>query len=341
MHRVAALPLAAAIMLSTPALADHAIGGTGVSNSGPVVTLSAEMLPAGELSGGVGVSVTEPDAYTDAELISLASQHVHAHTTDYNMSAAASLSYGLPGHVTVSAKLPFIVRDDLRAGHHSHSGGAASNTVEQLGTVSGAGDLSLMAHFQLAHDHAEGSFVALLGGLKVPTGSTHETNASRERLETEHQPGTGSWDPLFGLAASKGWEAWSVHTSALYHLSTKGAQETELGDRTNLAAAVVYDLSAQSHEHEQAAEHHHDGTPHSRWALMFETNYEWEGRQVIAGVVEDESGSEAIWLSPGIRFSAPGGWSAAVSAGLPIWQDVGLSHPQNDFRLVAQIGTAF
>ena len=59
-----------------------------------------------------------------------------------------------------------------------------------------------MARYQLAHGHTEGWFVALLAGIKVPTGSTHETDLSGARLETKHQPGTGSWDPLFGLAGS-------------------------------------------------------------------------------------------------------------------------------------------
>jgi hypothetical protein len=131
----------------------------------------------------------------------------------------------------ISAHLPFIRRDDLQAGEHSHNGGAVSNTVEQLGSVSGIGDLSLVAQYQLAHDHEAAWFVGLLGGLKLPTGSTHRTSPNGERLETEHQAGTGSWDPLFGLAASKSWGTWALHGSALYQLSTQGAQATELGDR--------------------------------------------------------------------------------------------------------------
>jgi hypothetical protein len=343
MRRLTAPSLsAAALLLSTPALADHPIAGGGVAGSGPIVTLGAETLPRGAVAAGIEASLVKPDAYTDAGLVALAGQHVHAHTTDYNASAGASLAYGLPGHVMVSAHLPFIRRDDLRAGEHSHSGGVTSNTVEQLGLVSGIGDLSLTAQYQVAHDHAAGWFVGLLAGLKVPTGSTHRTAPSGERLETEHQPGTGSWDPLFGIAASKSWGTWALHASALYQLSTEGAQTTELGDRMNLSLAAVYNLpnGASEHAHDGGSEHH-SHAPEPQWGLMLEATHEWEGRQTIDGLVEADRGSEVLWLSPGIRYTAPQGWSAGFSAGVPLWQEVGASHLENSFRVTATVGTSF
>ena len=60
-----------------------------------------------------------------------------------------------------------------------------------------------------------------------------------ERLETEHQPGTGSWDPLVGFAASKRWGPVSLDGNALYQFSTKGAQDTELGDRLSLGPITL------------------------------------------------------------------------------------------------------
>lgn len=325
---------------SAPALADHSIAGGGVSQSGPVVTLDAQTVSAGSLVGGVSVHYTKPDPYTDAELIALASQHVHAHTTDYNASASASLAYGVTGHFTISASLPLVFRHNLRAGEHSHSGGAVSNTVEQLGSVSGLGDLSLLGEYVFAHDHKAGWFVSALGGVKVPTGDTNQTGPDGERLETEHQPGTGSWDPLVGLAASKRWGRWALHGSALYQVSTKGSQGTELGDRLSLSTAVVHTFSADADHHEHSGEtaehHHHDGPT---WGLMLETSYEREGKERIAGLIEDDTGAEGLWLSPGVRCASPKGWSAALSAGLPIWQDIGASHPDNSFRVIMQIGT--
>jgi hypothetical protein len=301
--------------------------------------LEAETLPPGKFAAGVSARVTWPDAYSDAELIALAGQHVHAHTTDYTLGLAGSLAYGVTEHLMISASLPYLRREDLREGHHSHAGGIVSNTVEELGSVSGIGDLSLAAQYVLAHDHEQGWFVSALAGVKVPTGSTSATDLSGARLETEHQAGTGSWDPLLGLAASKSWGQWSLHGSALYQLSTEGAQDTRLGDRMSLSAGVVLNLTPH-HEHEEGDDHHEHPDPAS-WATMLEASYEWEGAQEIAGVVEDDSGAKVLWLSPGLRFTSPAGWSAGLSAGLPVWQDVRPSHPNNALRLIAQIGTAF
>ena len=326
-----------AVGLSAPALADHGIAGGGVSGSGPVVTLEADTLPAGKLAGGLSLRLTEPDAYTDAELIALAAQHVHAHTTDYNLGATASMAYGLTDHLMLTANLPYVRRRNLREGEHSHAGGVVSNTIQELGTVSGIGDASLMAQYVLAHDHERGWAFSLLAGVKLATGSTHKLDPSGERLETEHQPGTGSWDPLFGVAAAKRGGAWSVHGSAQYQLSTTGAQDTRLGDRMNVSVAVVYNLTGE-HQHHDKAEPHVDP---ASWAVMLEPSYEWEGRQRIAGSVEADSGAKVLWLSPGLRFASPRGWSAAVSAGLPLWQEVGRSHPDNSFRVIGQLGTAF
>jgi hypothetical protein len=329
----AALPLA----LSAPALADHAGVGSGLSRSGPVVTIDTGALPAGTVAGSLSATYTDPHAYSDAELTALAAGHVHAHTTDYNLVANATLAYGVTGHFTVAARLPYVRRNDLREGAHSHTGGVTTSSVEELGSISGIGDLTLLGQYLFAHDHHQGWGVSAIGGLKLPTGATHRRAPDGERLETEHQPGTGSWDPIVGLAASKAWGPVSLHGSALWQISTRGAQDTEMGNRLNLDTALVYAFGAHEHaEHGGMADHHPGGL-----AAMIEANYEREGKQRIAGATEEDSGAEALYLSPGVRYIGAGGWSAAVSAGIPVWQDVGASHSDTALRLIAQVGTRF
>lgn len=336
----ALLPVATGLLFvatSSPAWADHPVAGGGVSQGSAIVTIAADTLPQGALAGGIQVSYVDPDSYSDEELIALASQHVHAHSTDYNLLATASLSYGVTGHFTLSASVPYVRRDNLRAGEHSHSGGTATNTAEELGSVSGIGDASIIGQYQFAHSHEQGWGMALIGGMKLPTGATHRKSSEGERLETEHQPGTGSWDPLLGFAASKRWGPVSLDGNALYQFSTKGAQDTELGDRLSLNAALSYALSREADHHAHGADDH----GHDSWTLVLEANGEWEGRQRISGEREDDSGGKVVYLSPGIRFGSARGWSVAMSAGLPVWQDIRPSHPDNSFRLIAQVGSSF
>jgi hypothetical protein len=338
---------AAALAFATPALADHA-GPSGLGQGGGALdVIGADTLDAGHFAVGLRIGVAVPDDRSDAELEALAAQHVHAHNTDYNLNAGIGVAYGISHHLTVSAELPYIRRDDLREGTHAHDGGAVSESVERLGNVSGIGDASLIAKYRLTEEHGPG--FAIIAGLKMPTGSTHRVSPDGERLETEHQPGTGSWDPILGAAVGAAAGAVRLNASALYQFSGKGAQDTRLGDRFKGGIALSHHFGAAEHHHDSEAvddhhgDHEHEAAPHSHasWDAFVETTAEWEGRQRIVGEVERESGGTIVWLSPGARYNFASGFSAAASFSVPVWQHVRESHPDNDYRLTFAVGRAF
>src|SRR5690349_18360914 len=222
------LLLAACVSFASPALADH-MGPSGFGSGGGMSVFTPDTLDAGQWAAGFRLTYTRPEQRSDAKLAALAAQHIHAHNSDYNLNASAGLAFGLNHHLTISAELPYARRDSLREGTHAHSGGVAVNGVEQLGSVSGIGDANILAKYRLTDDDRFG--FALIGGIKLPTGSTHRHSLDGERLETEHQPGTGSWDPIFGASASANFGEAQLTASGIYQLSTKGAQSTRLGNR--------------------------------------------------------------------------------------------------------------
>jgi hypothetical protein len=231
-------PLGALLCLcAAPALADHA-GPAGFGSGGGMTVFSPDTLDAGHWAAGLRLAYTRPEQRSDAALAALAGDHVHAHNTDYNLNGALSVAYGITHHLTVSAQLPYVRRDDLREGEHAHGGGGAVNGVAKLGSVSGIGDASLLAKYRLTE--GEGVGFALIGGVKLPTGATHQHSPDGERLETEHQPGTGSWDPIVGASASARTGAVQWTASGLYQFSTGGAQATRLGDRFQGGVAVSH-----------------------------------------------------------------------------------------------------
>lgn len=343
---------AALLALASPAFADHG-GASGLGQGGSSLdVLSPDTLDEGGFAAGFRLSVTNPDSRSDAELAALAGQHVHAHDTDYNLSAAAGLAYGMTHRLTLSAELPFIRRDDLREGAHSHSGGMATNHVEDLGTVAGIGDASLLAKYRLTGDTGPG--VAVIAGIKLPTGSTHRHSLDGERLETEHQPGTGSWDPILGAAVGTRAGAMRINASALYQFSGKGAQHTRIGDRFKGGIALSHRFGPSEHHHDDVADHHevhdHDSDHehahahahgHASLDAFIELTGEWEGRQTIAGAAEWESGGTTVWLAPGARYNSASGISAALSVGVPVWQRIRDSHPDNGYRAALSIGRTF
>jgi hypothetical protein len=339
--------LLAAAFISAPALADHT-GPTAVGTGGGVTVLSPDTMDEGRSSAGFRLSYTRPDQRSDEELEALAAQHVHAHNTDYNLNVSVGLAYGVTQRLTVSAELPYVRRDDLREGGHSHVNGQAINEVEQLGDVAGIGDLSLLAKYRLTH--GDGGDFALIGGIKMPTGSTNERSDEGERLETEHQPGTGSWDQIFGASAGMDFGGLRLNASGLYQISGNGAQNTRLGDRAFGGISMSHRFGPpEHHDHDTRGDDHHEDGEHERaaphghqsWDAFAELTGEWEGRQTVDGEVEQESGGKSVWLTPGARFNAASGLSIAAAFGLPLWQDIRASHPDNDYRLTLSVGHAF
>jgi hypothetical protein len=332
LHPTKLLCGAAALAFASPALADHT-GPTGVGSSGGGIDVQGpETLEAGHFAVGARASVTVPQDRSDAELEALAGRHIHAHNADYTLNAAVGAAYGVTDRLTISVELPYVRRDDLREGEHSHAGGVTTNEVVPLGSVSGFGDVSLLAKYGLA-----GGALALIGGIKVPTGSTHAHALSGDRLETEHQAGTGSWDPIAGAAfgVPLGWA--KLDGSVLYQFSGKGAQATELGDRLQAGLALSHRFGPPEHHHEEDAPEHH----HASWDLFASATVEWEGRQAIAGAIERESGGTAVWLTPGLRYNAASEVSLAAAVGVPPWQDIRASHPDNRMRVIVSLGKAF
>lgn len=329
----------AAVLAASPALADH-MGPTGVgSGGGGLSVIGADVLEHGSGGAGLRLSYTRPDRRSDAELAALAEQGVEAHNTDYNLVAAAGLAYGVSDRLTLSLELPYVRRDRLREG--------TEEGAEDLGTIAGLGDATLLAKYKLTGAPGEG--LALIGGLKVPTGGTHRRHDG-ERLETEHQPGTGSWDPVFGAAASTHLGELRLDASALYQLSGKGAQDTRLGDRLTGGIALSHRFGPPEHHHDEGeehehaeGEHHHEHAEHGHasWDAFVELTGEWEGRQKVGGEIEEASGGKSVWLSPGARFNTSGGWSFAGAVGAPLWQRIRDSHPDNDYRLSLAVAKGF
>lgn len=305
-----------------------------------------DTLDAGHWSAGIRLTYTRPERRSDADLEALAAQHIDAHNTDNNLNASAGVAYGINHHLTVSTELPYVRRDDLREGTHDHIGGVAVNGVEQLGSVAGIGDMSILAKYRLTDGGTTG--FALIGGIKVPTGSTHRQSLDGERLETEHQPGTGSWDPVIGASASVNIGAAQLTVSSLYQVSTKGAQRTRLGDRLKGGVALSRGFGPARQQHSESHNHHHGDEldedhehAQSTWDAFVELAGEWEGQQKVAGEVEQSSGGKWVYVAPGVRFTAASGWSAGAAVAVPVWQDIRASHPNNRYRLMLSVGRAF
>lgn len=334
------LVVALLVALSCPALApravraDHPAVGLGSGVAGPVITIPADVLPAGKWAASGRVELISFHTFSDSELVRLAEGGVEAHSTRNVASPSLAVAYGVSRTFTAAARLPYLVRQDIREGHVE----GTTAVAHHHGDSRGVGDLTLTGQFLVWE--RERFKVAALTGVKAPTGRTHVADAEGERLETEHQPGSGSFDFLEGISGSARVPFGSLDANLLLVLATHGAQETTLGNLLHYNVAVSTKV-AGAHEH-----HHAPGAPPHRDPavvgadLILELNGESRAKERIGGITDPNSGGNLIYLSPGVRFGPPS-WSVSISAGFPIVQDVNGTQHETDMRLLAGLGVSF
>jgi hypothetical protein len=333
-----ALALLALVAITPRARADHPAVGLGAGVSGPIVTIPAHTLPAGRWAASLRVESVNFHSFSDSELVRLAPAAGTVHSTDKVVSPSLSIAYGFSETFMLSARMPMVTRHDIREAHvHAD----LSVGTHDHGNSSGVGDLTMLGTFGVWKGAR--SKIALLTGLKVPTGQTHVDSDDDERFETEHQPGSGSWDFLEGIAWSNQVGFGSIDANMLATFASEGAQETNLG------TAFYYNVALSGHLGGGAGHEHHDGKgsrPHGHGGtvgadLILELNGEARSRVKIAGEEEEHTGGNLIYLSPGIRFGPPESWSLSASVGAPVLQDLNGTQHETDLRLLIGFATGF
>ena len=361
-RKVATVAAAVTLLSATSAFAHHP-GGTGnAGGAGPINTMPATTLEAGHVGVSFVYEYISLFGLNDADLIAAAAAHQHAHSIRTIEGASFGAAYGITNDLMLTLRMPYVRRTDIREGHHSH--GPGGNTVDVRGDAAGLGDMTVLGQARFFNNAASGTEVALLLGVRLPTGRTDVRDRQGERFETEFQPGSGSVDPLLGMAFTQRFGAWSFDSNVLYAFAGEGAQQTNLGDRFQYNTAVSYRLVGSAlapaltiapvhlrtrpqggdgpgHKHD----HSHEGVPAKptpQWLvdLVLELNGEWHDKQVVAGVVDPNSGGNTVYLSPGLRVGY-GNVSGFASVGVPIVNHMNGLQSKPDYRVVTGVAATF
>jgi outer membrane putative beta-barrel porin/alpha-amylase len=322
------------ILAPVSARADHPSVGLGSGVAGPIITIPASTLPAGKWAVSARLEWISFHTFSDSQLVRFAENGVEAHSTASVTSPSLSVAYGVTRTFTLGARLPYVARRDIREGHLEGTIGE----VHHHGDSRGVGDLTVMGEFLVWEQ--ERAKIAVITGVKAPTGRT--TVGGADRLETEHQPGSGSWDWLEGISWSGRVPFGSIDANMLTTFASQGAQETNLGTLFTYNASIAAKVAGGHEHHHEGVEggpgvKHHDGVGAD---LILELNGEARTRQKIAGVRDPNSGGNLVYLSPGVRFG-PERWSASFSFGVPILQNLNGTQHETDWRMLVGFGTSF
>jgi hypothetical protein len=132
--RTGALVVATALA-PCPAFAHHP-GGTGNSSgAGPAITIPATTLEAGHVAAFVAYESIRLGGLGDQDLIAAAGRHEHAHSIGTIESTSFGAAFGVTDDLTVSLRLPYVRRTDIREGHTRTCPAARRSTASPGGAA--------------------------------------------------------------------------------------------------------------------------------------------------------------------------------------------------------------
>lgn len=306
------------------AWADHTAVGMGGGAGSPVYTESAMTLPEGRWSTSLRQEYTNFSRFSDPRLA-----NTELHSVDALLATALGIGYGLTDDLTLGLRLPYIQRENIR-----EPDVADPSRVRSLGDPGGLGDATLFGEYRFLRSADQRTHFAALFGVKLPTGETHR-EYDGERLETEHQPGTGSTDGLFGLAATHLSGPVSYDASLLYSAAGTGAQHTDMGDVLGYNLAASYRLGGDRPANP------YDRLQTHAWDLILELNGEYREHERVRGERDPNTGGTIVYLSPGVRYLNKSGWGLAFSLGVPVERDLNGNQVKPDYRLLTSLNAAF
>lgn len=315
----------------------------GAGLAGPIITIPAYTMPKGMTSIGLGLGFQNSGRLSRSQITRVSKSDSHADDNYGSLIPSLSVSHGFTDRLSASLNIPFVINWDYREVHDGE--------LEELGDSIGFGDITLMSQYQVVK--LERFQAALIGGMKFPTGPSNIRGNTGERFEAINQPGTGSFDPLFGLALSKQLGRFGLDSNFLYRLSTEGSQDTVVGDIANYNIALSYSIN---HDHADPFHHHHDEDhykksllqkifpehvlgKHLTWDLILEANTSWEEKPEVNGVKDANHGGTLVILSPGIRVTVNDSWVYNLSIGFPVIEDLNGEQGGSDLQLFFGMAT--
>lgn len=314
--------IASSVALVAPAHAHVASVNAG-KTSGPVLTESAQTLEQGKSAIGLTYQHVDLDGFSGQELIDIAEAGFEeVHNTDAIQISSFHVSHGVTDRLELSVLLPLISRTNIAEGELEDGEGE----IETLGDSFGVGDIMLRARYHLLSQEHAAADLGLGVAIKAPTGETGEREDEGGSFETEFQPGSGSFDYDFSIAAGRDFGPWAINAAAEYTLVTEGAQDTNLGDTFTASTAVSrgWDVSGG-----------HNLT------LIAELLYIDQEAERIGDETDINSGGRQLFIAPGARFNTRQGFGIFASLAFAIDEDLNGIQNETDLRLTAGLGWTF
>jgi hypothetical protein len=298
---------------ASAAVADHGKGSVGGR------TISPRTLAEDAFSMDVGFKYQRSESLSDQRLIDGATAGHDIHSVDWLAEFFLGVSFGVTDKLTVSLSLPFEVIHGFRAGEDD---GVNPPAVNEATSITGMGDATLLGKYSLLADPVE---LAVLFGIKIPTGNTGQHDNALELLEPDHQPGSGSWDPLLGVAAGRQMDLFWIGSSVLYRITSRGRHDFTPGQQVVFSIKGEYQLLGLGK------------FPRLYGSLELSETFTAKDKEL--SVKNQDTGGSIVGLGFGLRLRADEHMTLGATFTVPVYQ--GLYGEQHKERWEFLFGTAY
>ena len=240
----------------------------------------------------------------------------HDELTTRNRNLVASLSHAFSPSLSLALQVPLVSRD------HAHVFNGAGGPEPESWDFTRLGDVRVLAHLRLdAAQSPRDRAYGLIGGVKLPTGSTDVRNSAGELAERSLQPGSGSTDLIAGGFVSGHSAQTSWHTQLNWQHAVSERHDYQPGDRVSLDAGMAYPL----------------GAVHA----LAQINVLWRGHDTGLNAEPADSGGKYVYFSPGVAVPLGGDTQIYGLVQLPLVQNVNGTQLTADWAATLGLTTRF
>jgi len=319
-------------------LADHASADFETGSVGAVMTTPGATMSQGKIFVGANFQVIEFNAIPDARLVQLGAADKDVHSTNSLIKLSFNFALGLNDNLTLGFNMPYIERHNIRAAAYNNGLG----DVETAGNAKGLGDASFFGQYRFFHNTT--SDVAVLAGIRAPTGSTSETENGGGLFEVDHQPGWGSWDPFLGLSFNHSWGMTGISANILYTFEVEGAQNSEQGEVINynfaMSRRIFVAPEHRHHDHDEGEDEHMDSLI-EYLDLILELNGDLRDKLSVDDMKNFNHGGHLLYLSPGIKLGLGHHWTLYTSVGIPVFEGLYGIQSEPEYRVISGLSYVF
>jgi outer membrane putative beta-barrel porin/alpha-amylase len=318
MNKWAGIAGGAAFIINS-ALADHGPGTSG----GGVGTPSGETLPPGKFSIEFREDYTEFEDLSDTAIEAKAARAGSIDLLDRSYLTSIGISYGVVENFQVGVSIGHYEAQNAREAEFDSGTG---ETEIVTFNPDGITDLWLSGKYRFYHGPI--GHLALLGGVKFPTGRNEVHNSEGERVEPSATAGSGSYDGMVGLAFSRFLTKQLTMDAGAQYTARTEADDFQLGDRVDAGLALAYRLIEDVESAFQPS-------------LFAELNFRHLFKSEEDGERDPNTGGSALFATPGVRARFGQHVSLTVAAPIPVYQDLNGEQLETDFKLLGVLTLEF